>query len=92
MTRRLNGGTRCSARADEVLDLLEGVAARHRRRVDHHRRRDVHVVGRRLQVQERRVQAAQALHRNRSSASLIGCHPGAFPSGRPMTRPGPSAD
>jgi hypothetical protein len=46
----------------EVLHLLERVAARHRGGVEDHERRHVHVVGRRLPVEEGRVEAAQSLH------------------------------
>jgi hypothetical protein len=50
------------AAADVLLDGVERVAPRHGRRVVDARHGHVHVAGRRLQIQERRVHAAQTLH------------------------------
>ena len=57
--------------ADELLDVLERVAAGHRRRVEHHRHGHVHVVGRVLQVQEGGVEPGQSFH-VRSLRSVVG--------------------
>ncbi len=46
----------------ELADALEGVAPRHRIGVDEDDADDVHVGGGRLQVEERGIHAAQALH------------------------------
>src|SRR5687768_5478428 len=51
-------------RFDQLFDLVEGVAARNGGWVEHRRRRHVHVVVRCLQVQERGIETAQALHAN----------------------------
>ena len=62
-------------RREMRLDLLEGVAARHRRRVQEHHRLDLHVRRGRLQVQKRRVHSAQAPHRSSSAERPVSHDP-----------------
>src|SRR5690606_9974465 len=47
---------------DEVLDLLEGVAAGHGAGVEHHGHGHVHVVGGRLEVEECGVESGETFH------------------------------
>ena len=57
--------------ADELLDVLEGVAAGDRGRVEHHGHGHVHVVGGVLEVEEGGVEPGQSFH-VRSSKSVPG--------------------
>jgi len=59
-------------RADELLDLVEGVAAGHRGRVDDHGHGHVHVVGGGLEVEEGGVETGQAFHGILESRAAVG--------------------